>query len=192
MSEGKDLAKEFSTPARELMAIENGTKIAEPLIYVKKTLFHQLYELRFHSKIKALINQAIEADELPNLEQIFDQACEDAKVTKEWAEKYFQSNRYKTWLADRVKELKDQDDLSISYLRNIEMSVISGERKLDSGQHQSMDRLMKRVWPEVTKQDITISKKETNSLDEMPDYDKRVEELEKKLKENLTGPPDAA
>lgn len=183
--EAKKLAKEFSTPARELTSVMGGTKIAEPLIYVHKTLFHQLYELRFHSKIKKLINEAIEAEELPDLDEIFQQACDETKVTKEWADKYFQSRRYKAWVEDRVKEIKDHDDLTIPLLRNIELQSIRGEIKLTDGQHKSLERVEKRIWPEVTRQDITISKKETNTLDDMPDYQKKVEELEQKLKNSV-------
>jgi len=183
--ESRALAKEWSTPARELVSVMGGEKIAEPLIYVHKTLFHQFYELRFHSKIKALIQQALDAEELPKLDEIFEQACKDASVTKEWAEHYFESNRYKTWLKDRVQELKDQDDLTIPFLRNIELKVIKGEIKLDSGQHQSLERMEKRIWPEVTRQDITITKKEAVTLDDLPDYEKKVQELEKKFRDAI-------
>lgn len=190
--EAKALAKEFSTPARELTAIQQGTRIAEPLIYVHRTLFHQLYELRFHSKIKKLINEAIEAEELPNLDEIFQQACDETKVTKEWADKYFQSARYKAWVKDRVREIQDHDDLTIPLLRNIELKSIRGEIKLTDGQHKSLERVEKRIWPEVTRQDITITKKESNTLDDMPDYNRKVEELEEKLKKSIGTTADAA
>lgn len=188
--EAAALAKEFSTPARKLLAVQQGTKIAEPLIYVHKTLFHQLYELRLHSKIKRLINDAIEADELPDLELIFQQACEEASVTREWADAYFESQRYKAWVKDRVQEIQDHDDLTIPLLRNIELRSIRGEIKLTDGQHKSLDRVEKRVWPEVTRQDIVISKKESNTLDDMPDYQKRVDDLEERMKKAI--PADAA
>lgn len=190
--EARILAKEFSTPARALSSIQNGARIAEPLIYVHRTLFHQLYELRFHSKIKKLINEAIEAEELPDLDEIFQQACEEAHVTKEWADKYFTSSRYKAWVADRVREIQDHDDLTIPLLRNIELQSIRGEIKLTDGQHKSLERVEKRVWPEVTRQDIVISKKESNTLDDMPDYQKRVDDLEKKFKGSIAAGTDAA
>ena len=192
VEEAKALAKEWSTPSRTLTAEQHGAVVLEPLVYVHKTLFHRLYELRLHSKIKALIQQAMEAQELPDLDEIFLQACKDASVNKEWAGEYFKSNRYKAWVADRMQEIQDQDDLTIPFLRSIELKSIRGEIKLASGQHQSLERMEKRVWPEVTRQDITISKKESVTLDELPDYEKRVEELEKKFREAIPTTGDAA
>lgn len=179
--ESKQLAKEFSTPARQLTSVQSGERIAEPLIYIHKTLFHKFRELKLHSAIKALINQAIESHETLDLETVFIQACHETGVTEEWAQEYFQSTRYKTWLEDRVKELNDQDDLTIPYLRNIELQSIRGEVKLTDGQHKSLERMEKRVWPELTRQEITLKKADSVTLDEMPDYQRKVDELQKKL-----------
>lgn len=190
--EAEELAREFSTPSRKLTAVQHGRVILEPLLYVHKDLFHQLYELRLHGKIRTLIEEAMKADELPDLDEIFTQACKDSKVTEEWAEKYFKSQRYNAWVKDRIQEIQDHDDLTIPLLRNIELQSIRGEIKLTDGQHKSLDRVEKRIWPEVTRQDITISKKETNSLDDLPDYQKKVDELERKMRESLPTSADAA
>lgn len=180
--EARELAREFSTPARQLTAVQGGVKIAEPLIYAHRTLFHQLYELRFHGRIKKLISEAIEADELPDLEGIFQQACEETGVKREWADKYFESQRHRAWVKDRIREIQDHDDLTIPLLRGIELKSIRGEIKLTDGQHKSLERVEKRVWPEVTRQDIVISKKESNTLDDMPDYERKVQELEQRMR----------
>lgn len=183
--EAKALAKEFSTPARQLTVVQGGRIIVEPLVYVHKSLFHQLYELRFHGRIKKLIQESMDADEIPDLEEVFQQACDETKVTKEWAEEYFASGRYKAWVKDRVQEIQDHDDLTIPFLKRMELQSIRGEIKLTDSQHKSLDRVEKRVWPEVNRQDIVISKKESNTLDDMPDYQKKVDELEAKFRRSL-------
>lgn len=187
ITEAQELAKEFSTPARGLAAIQQGEKIAEALLFSKETYFHKFSELKLQKAIRKLLEQAVSAQETVDLETAVSQACEDLRLDKEWAVKYFNSPRYKRWLDDRIQEIEENSGLTIQYLMTLEMKNIRGDVTLTPSQHQSLERVEKRVWPEVSKIEHQISQKDAVTLDDMPDYQKKVDELEKALKGSVEG-----
>ena len=186
----KELAKEFSTPARKLTPVQNGRQILEPLVYQDKTLFHQFKELKLQSKIRSIMKQALVANVEVDLGLVIDQACMDLGISREWADKYFESNRYKSWVQDRTKEIEDHEGLSIEYLASKHKDNLEGRIKLTSSQLDSAKELGDRIWPKVSKIEHEISQKEAVTLDDMPDYQKKVEELEQKFKDAIpVNPP---
>lgn len=190
--EAKVLAKEFSTPARELTAVQNGAKILEPLIYEDRTLFHQFRALKLQSHIRLIIRQAIDAKREVDVADAIAQACQEIGVKREWADKYFESGRYKKWYADRMKEIEDHSGLSIEYLASAHKDNLEGRKKLTSSQLESAKELGDRIWPKVSKIEHEISQKDANTLDDLPDYQKKVDELEQKFKAALPPPAHAA
>ena len=194
----EELAKEFSTPARQLTSVQNGRTILEPLIYEDKTLFHQFRELKLQSRIRQILRQAIDSKVDVDLQDVITQACMDLGVSRSWADKYFKSTRYAKWVQDRTKEIEDHSGLSIEYLASKHKENLEGRIKLTSSQLDSAKELGDRIWPKVSKIEHEISQKEAVTLDDMPDYQKKVEELEQKFKEALppalppAPPPNAA
>jgi len=190
----KELVKEFSTPARQLTSVQNGRTILEPLIYEDRTLFHQFHELKLQSRIRQILRSAMEAKIDVNLEDVIAQAAMDLGLSKTWVDKYFKSTRYQKWVADRMKEIEDHTGLSIEYLASKHKDNLEGTLKLTASQLDSAKELGDRIWPKVSKIEHEISQKEAVTLDDMPDYQKKVEELEQKFKEAMppTLPPNAA
>lgn len=184
--EARALAKEFSTPARGLLSIQQGDKIAETLLFSKELYLHKFNELKLQKAIRSLLEQAVDANEPLDLEKATQEACRDMGLDPAWAVKYFNSPRYARWLNDRVQEIEENAGVTIKYLLSLEMRNIRGEIALSSSQHQSLERVEKRVWPEISRIDHTIQQKEAVTLDNMPDYQKKVEDLEAKLKAKVT------
>lgn len=181
--EAKALAKEFSTPARELTSVMGGEKIAEPLLYDKTTLFHQFRELKLQGIIKRLLKEAIEAKKEVNIDEAITEACHELEIKREWADKYFESARYKRWYADRMREIEDHSGLSIEYLASIHKDNLEGRKKLTSSQLDSAKELGDRIWPKVSRIEHEISQKENTTLDDLPDYQKKVDELEAQFRQ---------
>lgn len=190
--EADDLAKEFSTTARKLTAVQNGARILEPLIYDKATLVHRFQELKLQSKIRQIVKEAIDAKKEVDVNEAIQAACEELQVKRAWADKYFESNRYKRWYVDRMKEIEDHSGLSIEYLASKHKDNLEGRTKLTSSQLESAKELGDRIWPKVSKIEHEISQKEASTLDDLPDYQKKVDELEEKFKSALPPPAHAA
>lgn len=190
--EAKALAKEFSTPARELKSVQGGEKIAEPLLFEPTNYFHHFNELKLQSALRPLLKAAIESKEMTSFEDLLTQACQDLNINKEWATKYFDSPRYKRWYADRMKEIEAHQGISIEYLAHKHKANLEGEIRLTSSQLDSAKELGDRFWPKISRIEHEISRKESVTLDDLPDYAKKVEELENKLKGSITVESDAA
>lgn len=183
--EAEGLAKDFSTEARELRATNEGRTIVEPLLYDESTYFHQFKELKLQGKIREIIKQAIDFKREVNVEDAINQACEELNIKRDWADKYFASPRYKRWYADRMREIEDHSGLSIEYLAAKHKDNLEGRLKLTSSQLDSAKELGDRIWPKVSKIEHEISQKELTTLDELPDYEKKVAELEQKFRASL-------
>lgn len=188
--EAKKLAKDFETPSRTLTPVMGGTKIAEPLLYDKTTLFHQFRELKLQGTIKRLLKEAIEAKREIDINQAITDACNELEIKREWADKYFESNRYKKWYADRMKEIEDHSGLSIEYLASIHKDNLEGKKILTSSQLDSAKELGDRIWPKVSKIEHEISQKESTTLDDLPDYQKKVDELEEQFRKAIPASTD--
>lgn len=183
--EGHELAREFSTPSRKLVSVLHGDKIVEPLLFEKENYFHKFNELKLQSALRPLLKQAMDSKQSFNFEDLVKQACQDLGLDNDWATRYFDSPRYKRWYADRVREIEAHLGLSVEYLASKHKDNLEGSLKLSSSQLESAKELGDRIWPKVSKIEHEISQKESTTLDDMPDFDKKVEEYEKKLKEAL-------
>lgn len=185
--EADKLAKEFSTPARELKAIQQGNKILEPLLFEKEDYFHKFSELKLQSALKPLLKQAIESKQTFDFDQLVTEACQDLKLDPQWAIKYFKSPRYLKWYKDRVTEIEGHLGLSVEYLANKHKDNLEGRINLTSGQLDSAKELGDRIWPKVSKIEHEISQKEMTTLDDLPDYEKKVNDLEKRFRDSIPG-----
>ena len=177
----KELAQEFPTPARKLMAVETGRVILEPLLFEETLYRHKFDELRLQKALRDIFRAAAESKTVVSVDQAISDACSELGLKREWADKYFAGNRYKRWFADRLMELEANTGISVEYVALKHKQNIEGEIRLTSSQLESLAQIGDRLWPKVSKIEHQIERKEADSLDEMPDFEKKVNELQPQL-----------
>lgn len=163
-----------------------GERIIEPLLFEPENYFHHFNELKLQSALRPLLKAALESAEAVDFKALLAEACMTCHVSQEWAERYFESKRYKKWYSDRMKEIEAHKGISVEYLAGKHKANLEGDIRLTSSQLESAKELGDRFWPKVSKIEHEISRKEDVTLDNMPDYEKKIAELEQKLKEGMS------
>lgn len=181
----EEMAREFSTPARKLRVVQQGTKIIDPLLFSKENYTHRFNELRLLSKMRQFIQESIQAEKLISPEEAIKNACMELGLDEVWADKFLGSPRYARWAEDRIKEIQDHLEISVPYLASKHRDNLEGTIKLTSSQLESAKELGDRFWPKTSRIEHQIEQKNSNTLDDLPDYQKKVEDLEKQMKDSI-------
>jgi len=185
LEEAKALAEEFSTAARKLVPSPDGKTIFAPLLADKQLLDLRFKELQIQRAVKAALTAALQSKVFIDPEEALTQACLETGIDREWARNYFASPRYKKWFVDRMEEISANLGLSIEYLALKHKQNIEGDIKLTSGQLESLKELGDRFWPKISRIEHQVETKQSTTLDDLPDFQRRVDELEEKLRSSI-------
>ena len=177
MSESKDLARRFSTPARPVQAIGNEFLERSPL--TDEIFFHRKTELRFQDALARALENGIKRD--PAIAK----AAFEVGVTVDWAIKYLDSPRYKRWSEDRFKEICINHGMTQEWFLAQQFEIYSGKLNKTDLQMRALEAIGKRIAPEVTKMDLKVEKAEPVSMDELLKAQAEVDALEQKLKQAI-------
>lgn len=173
MAEPQQLAREFSTKARALRAV--GSVVLDKSPLTGETYILRARELRLQ---KALL-RALDENEEPGA--ALARACFESGVTMTFAKSFFDSARYKRWIADRMEELEINERITPGFIAKKHLDNIEGRLSLTSQQLVSLQELSDRVWPKVQKVEMRMGKVEMTSMDDLLAARNDVDELEKKL-----------
>lgn len=178
----KALAKEFSTPSRQLVHAGAG-RIIEQSPLTKTLCELRVKELRFLHHLNPYFTEA-ETGKIPYDEAV-EMAALNANVKPEWAKRYLASKRYKRWVKDRMDEASVRMGLTVEYLMKKHQDNVEGRARLSISQQQSLSELGERIWPKTQRIEHQVEAIDSRGMDEMMRVRADVEVLETKLKEAI-------